>query len=385
MKKVIYVRFSSEKQKDGLSVDYQLDMINSKFNVNQNNALILVDKGYSGSDTNRPSYKELLKLLALEQIDLYVYRQDRLNRNIINQSILLEQLKINNSKLNMVDGDVDLDDVNGEFIFNIGSLLAQQERQLISKRTQDALMTLHKQGKHTGGKPPLGVSVDSNGYYYYNEDICIVKDIFNLYFKKLESAKNVVTSINQKYNLSLNVNTIYKIINNPIYQGYKILNDVKVEVIDTPVITSKEFNQAQINREKILRTYEKVVHKHSYLFKNITKINNNTCYVDCKIKNNGKTYKYYKDKQGFSISEIQLEKIIKKQLELDIDISKEKLDIIKYTQLENWKEVKSLIRKVEKVKTKVDWDLLTNIEINTNTNTLKFIYDEKLYIVNEFN
>lgn len=385
MKKVIYVRFSSDKQKDGLSIDYQLDMINSKFNVNQDNALLLVDKGYSGSDTNRPSYKELLKLLTLEQIDLYVYRQDRLNRNIINQSILLDQLKLNNSKLNMVDGDVDLDDVNGEFIFNIGSLLAQQERQLISKRTQDALMTLHKQGKHTGGRPPLGVSVDEDGYYYYNNDICIVKDIFNLYFKKLESAKNVVSHINQKYNLTLNVNTIYKIINNPIYQGYKVLNDVKVKVIEKPIITEEEYRKAQENREKILKTYEKVVHKHSYLFKKITKINNNTCYVDCKTKKNGKTYKYYKDKKGFSISEVQLEKIIKKQLNLDVDISKEKQEIIKYTQLENWKEVESLIRKVKKVKVNVNWDLLTNIEINTKTNTLKFIYDEKLYIINEFN
>ena len=82
--KVIYARYSTAKQDNGVSIDTQLNMINSIYQVNSDNALILIDKAKSGSNTNRKAYQELLTIASNNSIELYVYRLDRL---IVTKSI----------------------------------------------------------------------------------------------------------------------------------------------------------------------------------------------------------------------------------------------------------------------------------------------------------
>lgn len=384
MKKVIYARYSSEKQSEGVSIEYQIEKIIQKFNLDTKQIVFLIDKGYTGKNINRPNYLKLLQLLQNEKIDLYAYKLDRLNRNIANQQQLLSLLQQSGSNLHLVDGECNINSASDEFVFNILSLLAQQESVNTSYRTKDALMTIHKQGRSIGGKPPLGVSVDSNGYYYYNDDIDIIKEIYDLYYKEFYSAQEVRKQINQKYNRNISKNTIYTILKNPIYQGYKVLNGVEVQVIDTPMITREEFNKLKVKLDKVNQVCAKVKTKHSYLFKDKITINHKDVKVETKTKPNGNVYKYYRDKnKKFTYREDKIEKIINKTVK-DVKIIPElKLEIIKQTQLGNYERVIELTNQAKK-EVSINLDKLTSININTRYDTLTFTYDDKEYKVKGF-
>lgn len=384
MKKVIYARYSSEKQSEGVSIEYQIEQIIQKFNLDTKQIIFLIDKGYTGKNTNRPNYLKLLQLLQKEKIDLYAYKLDRLNRNIVNQQQLLSLLQESGSNLHLVDGEVNINSASDEFVFNLLSLLAQQESVNTSYRTKDALMVLHKQGKHIGGKPPLGVSVDSNGYYYYNEDISIIKNIYDLYYKEFYSAQEVRQEINEKYNCNISKNTIYTILENPIYQGYKVLHGVEVKVIDTPMITRSEFNKLKEKLEKVNQVCVKVKTKHSYLFKDKITINHKEVKVETKTKSNGNIYKYYRDKnKKFTYREDKIEKVINKTVNEVKTLPELKLEIIKQAQLGNYDEVIKLSNQA-KQEVNINLDKLTSININTRYDTLTFIYDDEQYKVKGF-
>lgn len=384
MKKVIYARYSSEKQSEGVSIEYQIEKIIQKFNLDTKQIVFLIDKGYTGKNTNRPNYLKLLQLLQNEKIDLYAYKLDRLNRNIANQQQLLSLLQQSGSNLHLVDGECNINSASDEFVFNILSLLAQQESVNTSYRTKDALMTIHKQGRSIGGKPPLGVSVDSNGYYYYNDDINIIKEIYDLYYKEFYSAQEVRKQINQKYNRNISKNTIYTILKNPIYQGYKVLNGVEVQVIDTPMITKSEFNRLKAKLKKVNLVCAKVKTKHSYLFKDKITINHEDVRVETKTKSNGNVYKYYRDKnKKFTYREDKIEKIINKTVNEVKRIPELKLEIIKQTQLGNYERVIELTNQAKK-EVSINLDKLTSININTRYDTLTFTYDDKEYKVKGF-
>lgn len=384
MKKVIYARYSSEKQSEGVSIEYQIEQIIQKFNLDTKQILFLIDKGYTGKNTNRPNYLKLLQLLQNEKIDLYAYKLDRLNRNIVNQQQLLNLLQQSGSNLHLVDGECNINSASDEFVFNILSLLAQQESVNTSYRTKDALMTIHKQGRSIGGKPPLGVSVDEEGYYYYNKDISIVQEIYDLYYKDFYSAQEVRKEINQKYNRNISKNTIYTILENPIYQGYKVLHGVEVQVIDTPMITRSEFNRLKAKLEKVNQVCAKVKTKHSYLFKDKITINHKEVKVETKTKSNGNVYKYYRDKnKKFTYREDKIEKIINKTVNDVKTLPELKLEIIKQAQLGNYNEVIELSNQA-KQEVSINLDKLTSININTSYDTLTFIYDDEEYKVKGF-
>lgn len=384
MKKVIYARYSSEKQSEGVSIEYQIEKIIQKFNLDANQIIFLIDKSYTGKNTNRPNYLKLLQLLQNEKIDLYAYKLDRLNRNIANQQQLLSLLQQSGSNLHLVDGECNINSASDEFVFNILSLLAQQESVNTSYRTKDALMTIHKQGRSIGGKPPLGVSVDEEGYYYYNKDISIVQEIYDLYYKDFYSAQEVRKEINQKYNRNISKNTIYTILENPIYQGYKVLHGVEVQVINVPMITREEFNKLKAKLEKVNQVCAKVKTKHSYLFKDKITINHKEVKVETKTKSNGNVYKYYRDKnKKFTYREDKIEKIINKTVNDVKTLPELKLKIIKQAQLGNYDEVIELSNQA-KQEVSINLDKLTSININTRYDTLTFTYDDEEYKVKGF-
>lgn len=384
MKKVIYARYSSEKQSEGVSIEYQIEKIIQKFNLDANQIIFLIDKSYTGKNTNRPNYLKLLQLLQNEKIDLYAYKLDRLNRNIANQQQLLSLLQQSGSNLHLVDGECNINSASDEFVFNILSLLAQQESVNTSYRTKDALMTIHKQGRSIGGKPPLGVSVDEEGYYYYNKDISIVQEIYDLYYKDFYSAQEVRKEINQKYNRNISKNTIYTILENPIYQGYKVLHGVEVQVINVPMITREEFNKLKAKLEKVNQVCAKVKTKHSYLFKDKITINHKEVKLETKTKSNGNVYKYYRDKnKKFTYREDKIEKIINKTVNDVKTLPELKLKIIKQAQLGNYDEVIELSNQA-KQEVSINLDKLTSININTRYDTLTFTYDDEEYKVKGF-
>jgi site-specific DNA recombinase len=115
------------------------------------------DEGYSGSNTNRPAFKELMKNFKQENYDVLIcYRLDRISRNVLDFSSTLDRLTKNNIAFVSIKENFDTTTPMGRAMLHISSVFAQLERETIAERIRDNMLELSKTGRWLGGTTPLG-------------------------------------------------------------------------------------------------------------------------------------------------------------------------------------------------------------------------------------
>lgn len=173
MKRVAVYSRKSKFTGKGDSIENQIEMckkyINSKMGKNVQFS-VYEDEGFSGSTTNRPQFKKMIKDIQLKKIDALVcYRLDRISRNVADFSSTLEILQENNCSFISIREEFDTSTPMGRAMIYITSVFAQLERETIAERVRDNMLELARNGRWTGGKVPLGFTskrvkyLDSSG------------------------------------------------------------------------------------------------------------------------------------------------------------------------------------------------------------------------------
>ena len=86
----IYARQSVEK-KDSLSIEGQIELCRR---FTQPEALVFQDRGFSGKNTKRPAFTELIQAVEAGKIQkIVVYRIDRFSRSLADFTSLWELLR----------------------------------------------------------------------------------------------------------------------------------------------------------------------------------------------------------------------------------------------------------------------------------------------------
>ena len=148
MKIVSYLRVSTAKQgQSGLGLDAQKTAIEAYVTSKQAEVLKEFIEIESGKNNERPKLAEALHLAKVTGATLVIAKLDRLSRNA---SFLLD---LRDSGVDFVA--TDLTDAN-RFTVGIMALIAEQEREAISKRTKAALAEAKKRGQKLGN--PNGAS-----------------------------------------------------------------------------------------------------------------------------------------------------------------------------------------------------------------------------------
>lgn len=89
-KKAKYGRQSIDK-KDSISIETQLNFCENICKLNNWESIEYFDKGYSGSDLDRPAFQKLLNDIKMGLIDTVIcYRLDRISRSLVDFANLLE-------------------------------------------------------------------------------------------------------------------------------------------------------------------------------------------------------------------------------------------------------------------------------------------------------
>lgn len=142
MKKFIsYTRVSTNKQ--GLGLEAQTANIESYVKMQGGIIIGSYSEKESGKETiNRPQLQEAIKQAKSESATLIVAKLDRLSRNIIDIFTLKKD-----SRLSFEVCDIDASDTMTLGIF---ATLAQKEREMISKRTKEALAARKAEGVKLG-------------------------------------------------------------------------------------------------------------------------------------------------------------------------------------------------------------------------------------------
>lgn len=143
--KIGYARVSTR----GQELEVQQGLLR---NLGVDDVNILLDHGYTATNRNRPGLARALDRLR-EGDYLVVTKLDRLARSVPDAHAIAQEVTDKGAKLQLGSEVYDPNDPMGRLMFNMLSMIAQFERDLISARTREG-MELARQRGRLKGKPP---------------------------------------------------------------------------------------------------------------------------------------------------------------------------------------------------------------------------------------
>ena len=162
MEIAIYSRKSKYTDK-GESTHNQIEMCKEYAEKHYSNPeyTIYEDEGFSGGDTNRSSFQQMLEDARGKKFEVLIcYRLDRVSRNIADFSALIEELQKHDIAFVSIREQFDTSTPMGRAMMFIASVFAQLERETIGERIRDNMHELAKTGRWLGGAPPFGFEAE---------------------------------------------------------------------------------------------------------------------------------------------------------------------------------------------------------------------------------
>jgi len=274
-----YLRYSSTKQDDGVSIELQMDEINAY--CAKNNLVVrkwYIDKATSASKKaaeTRDSFFELIQDIKSGSSAgiLLVYSTSRAFRNSYESHKYRKFLREHNIKLMSATQHIDEETSSGRLTTSILSDIDQYKAEELSDYVSSAIRTMVKRGYWTGAPIPLGYKVvpttDENGKprkkYALDETTADhARQVFEDYINGLQPVA-IADKLNS-YGIKTSKGNIYNaeavrcIIENDFYTGTRRLKmkgqDESVFENSVPAIIDKATFAlaAQVRKERTTRT-----------------------------------------------------------------------------------------------------------------------------------
>lgn len=199
----IYARQSVDKV-DSISIESQIEFC--KYETRGEPYRVYKDKGYSGKNTDRPEFQQMLTAIRNGEIKRVIcYKLDRCSRSILDFANLMEEFQKYNVEFVSCTEKFDTSSPMGRAMLNICIVFAQLERETIQQRVFDAYHSRNKRGFFMGGKIPMGFKTEPfylegkrTSRYVMVEDECqILEFMYAIYEKPLTSLGDVVKALNE--------------------------------------------------------------------------------------------------------------------------------------------------------------------------------------------
>ena len=263
MKKcALYTRVSTSMQaeKDYNSCESQRDKINSYIKSQEDLEIYkeYSDPADSGSNTDRPGLKELLKDVATKKIDVILtYKIDRLTRSSKDFYKLIEFFDKYAVSFISVSERFDTSSASGRLLRNIMLTFAEFEREMTAERTRDKMLLRASRGLWNGGYTPFGYKREEGKLFVDKGKAKIVCEIFDK-FVTTGSLKQTTDFVlqnqvkNPKTEKLFTINGVFHILRNPAYIGQMIWAKKIYQGIHEPIISKELFEHAQtLTKEKV--------------------------------------------------------------------------------------------------------------------------------------
>ena len=194
---VIYARYSSHGQREE-SLDAQERACRAYAEEHGYKVVgVYQDAAKSGTTDKRPGYIAMIQKAASGEIRcILVHKYDRLSRNKSEADSILHTLNTLGVKVIAVEMPID-DTPAGELTARVSVLYAAYESEKIGREALKGQIENAYAGKHTGGKPPFGYTINSDkNLIIVPKEADIVRKIFDLYNSGLSMA-SVAEKVNQ--------------------------------------------------------------------------------------------------------------------------------------------------------------------------------------------
>ncbi len=315
MYNALYARQSIEK-KDSISVESQLEYCRYE---NRGEACIeYTDKGFSGKDTNRPGFENMMTDIRAGKIRrVIVYKLDRISRSILDFANMMETFQKYHVEFISSTEKFDTSAPIGRAMLSICIVFAQLERETIQKRVTDAYYARCRRGFYMGGRIPYGYrlvntvidNIHTSMYEEIPEESSQLKLIYSMYADTGNSLANIVQYLDEHHIKNLrgaNWNTarISEMLRNPVYvkadidiykffqsQGANIYNQASdftgynaCYLYKGTVSTSRKQNDLS-GKELVLAPHKGFIQSDIWLACRIRCLNNRQSTKTCKPKN----------------------------------------------------------------------------------------------------
>lgn len=237
----IYSRKSKFTGK-GESIENQIELCRQYITLhfpeaNAENICVYEDEGFSGGNTQRPQFKNMLKSVREGNIGTIIcYRLDRISRNTGDFAKLIDELDSRKVEFVSIRDNFDTTTPTGRAMMMMVSVFSQLERETIAERIRDNMHELAKTGRWLGGATPTGykservekTTADGKVRSLYKLDMIdeeaeIIRLIFHQFLETNSLTKVetylLVNHITTKNGKRFTRFTIKSILTNPVYMA----------------------------------------------------------------------------------------------------------------------------------------------------------------------
>ena len=155
----IYVRVSTLHQidKDSLPMQKKDLLAYAKLMLGTEDCVIFEDAGYSGKNTDRPKFQEMMaQVRAGAFTHVLVWKIDRISRNLLDFAAMYSELKSLGVVFVSKNEQFDTSTAMGEAMLKIILVFAELERNMTSERVTAAMISRASNGLWNGGRIPYG-------------------------------------------------------------------------------------------------------------------------------------------------------------------------------------------------------------------------------------
>jgi len=328
----IYTRQSVEKI-DSISIESQLEYC--KYETRGNPYKQYIDRGYSGKNTNRPAFEEMLADMEQGKISrVIVYKLDRISRSILDFANMMEAFQKYNVEFVSSTEKFDTSTPIGRAMLNICIVFAQLERETIQKRVTDAYYSRCKKGLYMGGRIPYGFAkmdtvinrIKTSMYISVPEESEQIKLMYSLYANSENSLGDIVTYFNENGIKHMrggmwSTARISDMLRNPVYvkadaDVYEFFRSQGANVIN-PVSDFTGYNACYLykgtisttrkqcdltDKEIVLAPHQGIVSSQDWIQCKIRCLNNRQSTKTCKPKNSWLVGKVKCGKCGYGLT-----------------------------------------------------------------------------------
>lgn len=198
----IYVRVSTLHQidKDSLPMQKQDLIAYAKLMLNTDDVVIFEDAGYSGKNTDRPKYQEMMTQIRNGAFShLLVWKIDRISRNLLDFATMYSELKDLGVVFVSKSEQFDTSSAMGEAMLKIILVFAELERNMTSERVTATMISRAGNGLWNGGRIPFGYDYDSKTMEFsINEDESKIVIMIHDLYEDLQSLVFLGRHLNEK-------------------------------------------------------------------------------------------------------------------------------------------------------------------------------------------
>jgi DNA invertase Pin-like site-specific DNA recombinase len=266
------------------------------------------DGGFSGANTERPSFQRLLADIEAKKIEVVVvYKVDRLSRSLLDFAKVMDRFNQAGAAFVSVTQNFSTADAMGRLTLNMLMSFAEFEREMISERTRDKIQAARRKGRWTGGAVPLGYDLRDRKLVVNDLEALVIKEIFAIYLEKRSALEVVRLLVSRgratkqhishqgkaRAQIHWDQELVRRILKNPVYAGFIACGDERFEGEHPAIVDRADF--ARVQALLAGKRTDKTVAPSRYLLKGLLRC------VSCKgsmtpasTRKGGREYRYYR-------------------------------------------------------------------------------------------